>query len=274
MAAGIKKDARLEFILKQLELKGAVSVCELSRKLQISEVTIRKDLCTLEKRGCLNRISGGAVPTQNCDRKNSTPYGEKSKNKELKQLVAKKAAELIESGDSLVVTSGMTPHLTLRYAEKCSNLKIVTEGLMIAEDFCRRPDYQVIILGGNVETKNFFSYGHDAVRQVNYYMADKAIVTMDGVDVDAGLTTLRNEGIDVLQFILQRARMRILVADSSKIGLESHCYVGDISYVDILVTNRTDDVEKQKILKRISDAGIRVIYADEEDKEGRGEDLC
>ena len=65
--------------------------------------------------------------------------------------------------------------------------------------------------------------------------------------------------------------MRILVADSTKIGLESHCRVGDISYVDILVTNWTQEPEKQKILKRISDAGVRVLYANEDNVRRVGE---
>ena len=76
-------------------------------------------------------------------------------------------------------------------------------------------------------------------------MADKAIVTMDGVDADKGLTTLRMEGVNTLRSILLRARKRILVADSSKIGLESHCFVEDISCVDVLVTNWTEEPQKQ-----------------------------
>lgn len=273
MGAVLEKAERLELILQKLEMSGVVSVSDLSRELGTSVVTIRKDLRVLEKEKGVSRVPGGAVFLAEEREKDTLQYGVKIKNLELKHAVAKRAAKLIESKDSLVVTAGMTPHLTLHYAQEHSNnLKVVTESLMLAEELCRRPDYQVIILGGKIDKKDFFVHGYDAVQQVNCYMANKAIVTMDGVDPDAGLTTLRNEGVDVLRSILQRARMRILVADSTKIGLESHCRVGDISYVDVLVTNWTPDPAKHKILKKISDAGIQIFYADEVNEKKVGED--
>lgn len=271
MGTVLKKSERLELILQKLEMCGVVSVSDLSREFGTSVATIRKDLQILEKQKEISRVPGGAVLLAEDRERKALLYGANTKNLELKHAVAKRAAELIEDKDSLVVTCGMTPHLTLRYADTCSNLKVVTESLMLAEDLCRRPDYQVIILGGKIDKKDFFVHGCDALHQVNCYMANKAIVTMDGVDPDAGLTTLRNEGVDVLRSILRRARMRILVADSTKIGLESHCRVGDISYVDILVTNWTQEPEKQKILKRISDAGVRVLYANEDNVRRVGE---
>ena len=92
-------------------------------------------------------------------------------------------------------------------------------------------------------------------------MADKAILTMDGVDPEAGLTTLRVEGADTLKSILERARFRIIVADITKIGVESFCHIGDITVADVLVTNETDDPEKMRLLRQIEEAGVTVIFA-------------
>ncbi len=263
MAAGLKRAERFERILQKLQIHGVVSVVELGEELQTSTVTIRKDLSFLEAQGRLSRVVGGAVLNQGSGDKKDMLYVSQRKNEGLKRAVAQKAAQFVESGDSLVVTSGMTPYLTLCCAESAGNLKIVTDSLMIAEEFCRRPDYQVIILGGEIDGKDYFVHGRDAVRQAEYYMADKAIVTMDGVDADRGLTTLRMEGVNTLRSILLRARKRILVADSSKIGLESHCFVEDISCVDVLVTNWTEDPEKQEALKRIAAHGVRIVYSDD-----------
>ena len=94
-------------------------------------------------------------------------------------------------------------------------------------------------------------------------MADKAIVTMDGVDPEAGLTTLRVEGADTLKSILTRARMRIVAADITKIGVESFCNIGDITLANVLVTNRTRDPEKLAVLERIAAKGVTIQYADE-----------
>lgn len=271
MSSRIKKEERLEWILKKLEMKAAVSVSELSRELETSVVTIRKDLEALEKERKIDRVSGGAVLHRDDGAKKVFPYGPGIKNAALKEEVARKAAEFIEDGDSLVVTSGLTTHLTMRCAEQYENLKIVTDSLMIAEELCGRADYQVVILGGEIDDTDHFVYGPDAVRQVNYYMADKAIVTMDGVDADAGLTTRRIEGNEMLRSVLHRARVRILVADSSKIGVKRDCLVDDLSCVDILVTNWTSDLNVRRALKKISDRGIRIVYADKKDKEKDGE---
>ncbi|MCI8418594.1 MAG: DeoR/GlpR transcriptional regulator [Lachnospiraceae bacterium] len=258
-----KQAERLNRILQKLEMWGAVSVSELSGDLSTSVVTIRKDLQLLEEQGKLSRVAGGAVLCQKeCGDITITGRVPQVRNMELKHVVARRAAQFIEDEDSLIVTCGATPHLTVAYAKQQRNLKIVTDSLVIAEDLCRRPDYQVIILGGEIYTKDSFVHGRDAVRQANRYMADKAIVTMDGVDFRAGLTTLRVEGADTLKSILARARMRILVADITKIGMESFCHVGNIRDADVLVTNRTEEPEKLELLEQISQAGVTVEYAD------------
>jgi len=261
----VKRDNRLNWILQKMYLKGVVSVTELSEDLKVSVVTIRKDLKKLEEQGAILQVTGGAVLRQQIEDAKEADAEKKSANLELKHAVAKKAAELfIQDGDSLIVTSGMTPYLTLKYAENCSGLKILTDSLLIAEKLCKHPGYQMILFGGEVNERDSFVYGRDTVLQASRYMADKVIVTMDGIHPEAGLTALRSEGADTLKAILSRARKRILVADSTKLGVESFCNIGDISYADILVTNPTKDPEKQKVLKKVSDAGVMIVYADEQ----------
>lgn len=254
MKSGIGREERLNWIMYQIGLIGTVSVRELSEKIQVSTVTIRKDLRTLEEQGKLQRISGGATADK-------LQTGRMEQKSELKHLVAFEAAKMIEDGDSLVVTSGITPHLTLLYARNRTRLQIVTDSLQIAKDACARPDYQVMILGGEIYVRDSFVYGRDAVKQADKYMADKAIITMDGIDAKAGLTTLRVEGADTLKSVLERARIKIIVGDITKIGHESFCHIEDISVADILVTNWTEDPGKQRTLRKIADAGIQIRYA-------------
>ena len=249
-------------ISQRLSAQGSVSVAELSQDLGISEVTIRKDLADMEVRGLLKRVSGGAVPVWE-DREGDTLFRHvpKSKHMELRHAVAREASKYIEDGDSIIVTSGTTPHMTVLYAHERKNLKIVTDSFYVAGDLCRRQDYQTIVLGGELHKDKFFVHGRDAVRQASRYMADKAILTMDGVDPRAGLTTLRVEGADTLKSILERARFRIIVADITKIGTESFCHIGPITIADVLVTNETGDPEKLRLLKEIEDAGVIVKFA-------------
>lgn len=261
--AGIRdREHRQTLISRKLAAQGSVSVAELSRELETSEVTIRKDLTAMEERGLLKRVSGGAVPVwQGGDEDARFRYVPKVKNMELKHAVAKEAAAYLEDGDSVIVTSGATPHLTVLYANTRKNLKLVTDSFHVAADLCRRQDYQTILLGGELHRGSFFLHGRDAVRQASRYMADKAILTMDGVDPKAGLTTLRVEGADTLKSILERARFRIIVADITKIGTESFCHIGPVTIADVLVTNETRDPDKLRLLKEIEEAGVIVKFA-------------
>lgn len=249
-------------ILGMLSRQGNVSVTQLSRDLGVSEVTIRKDLTEMESRSLLKRVSGGAVRIwEGSPQDRLFQRVPRVKNLELKHAVAKEASRFIEDGDSLIVTSGATPHLTALYANERKDLKIVTDSFYVADDLCRRQDYQIIVLGGELHRGSHFVHGRDAVRQASRYMADKAIVTMDGVDPEAGLTTLRVEGADTLKSILERARFRIVVADITKIGTESFCHIGPITVADVLVTNETSDPEKLRLLKKIEEAGVTVKFA-------------
>jgi len=249
-------------ISQKLSSQGSVSVAMLSRELNTSEVTIRKDLAAMEEKGLLRRVSGGAVQIWQSDTEDALfQHVPKVKNLGLKHSVAKEAAAFIEDGDSVIITSGATPHLTSLYAHARKDLKIVTDSFYVASDLCRRQDYQVILLGGELHTGSYFVHGRDAVRQASRYMADKAILTMDGVDPKAGLTTLRVEGADTLKSILERARFRVIVADITKIGTESFCHIGPITIADVLVTNETDDPEKLRLLKKIEEAGVTVKFA-------------
>ena len=240
--------------------RGSVSVTELSRELGVSEVTIRKDLAGMESRGLLKRLSGGAVPLWEGE-KSPFSFVPKGENGELKHAVAREAAKYIQDGESVMVTSGATPHLTVLYAHQRKNLKLVTDSFYVAQDLCRRADYQTILLGGELHRGSNFIHGRDAVRQAGRYMTDKAILTMDGVDPEAGLTTLRTEGADTLKSILDRARFRIIVADITKIGKESFCHIGPVTIADVLVTNETKDPEKLRLLKKIEEAGVIVKFA-------------
>lgn len=253
---------RQALISQKLSAQGSVSVKALSQELETSEVTIRKDLAAMEDRGLLKRVSGGAVPVWDNDTEDSLfQHVPKGEHMELRHAVAKEAAKFIDDGDAVIVTSGTTPHLTVLYANERKNLKIVTDSFYVAGDLCRRQDYQTIILGGELHKDKYFVHGRDAVRQASRYMADKAILTMDGVDPKAGLTTLRVEGADALKSILDRARFRIIVADITKIGTESFCHIGDITIADVLVTNETKDPEKLRLLKEIEEAGVTVKIA-------------
>lgn len=258
----MKRQERLERILAELNIHGIVFVAEQAEWLGVSSVSIRKDLKLLEEQGKLLRVPGGAVLCCRNEEEEDSEIKE-SCNLDLKHIVAKKAAELfIHSGDTIFVSSGVTPYLTIKYAKSCSELKILTDSVLVAEKMCHCPNCQVILFGGEIDKEGIYISGRDTVRQAGRYTMDKVILTVDGVHPEAGLSTLHPECVDTLKIVLEKARQRIIVADSTKIGVESFCNVGKIFLADILVTNYPEKVEQQLLLKQISETGVIVVYAE------------
>ena len=116
---------------------------------------------------------------------------------------------------------------------------------------------QLIFLGGEVNADAVFTYGYDAVNQLEQYKANKLILSVSGLSCAAGLTTRHMEAADLLRKMIDRTQTVIAVADDTKICFESFYHVGDLQAVDMLVTNSTDTAAEE--LDRIEMMGIRVF---------------
>ena len=119
------------------------------------------------------------------------------------------------------------------------NLNIVTNSVSIALEASGNPHYNVILVGGSVNTKDQFTYGHDAVKQLERYHADKLILSVDGIDTSHGFTTYYNKECTVDVTMLKQADTCIVAADRSKFGHSAFTKISDLSVADMIVTSGT-----------------------------------
>lgn len=252
---GLKLDIRRNKILEMLNQSGKVRVSELSETLGASEVTIRNDLTELEKGGYLERVSGGAVQTMN-NYYNMDLLQRKNHNAPEKQSAASSAMQLIHDGDTLFINAGTTAYFAALELKRFRNLKIVTNSILIGAELGTFPTFNIQLLGGYINPQYSFTHGSIALEQLKQYRADKAILSIDGVCSDAGLTTYHNEEAEVSRLMMERSHGTIVVADYSKIGRESFFRIADLSSATYLITNRRADA---KILKKIEACGVTVI---------------
>lgn len=242
-------ETRANQIMELLRKRGTVQAAQLSRMLEVSAVTVRKDLQRMEEEGLLHRTHGGAAI------RTASP-GIDTRMAAMERIAAV-AAEQVREGDCVIMNAGNTTLLTARKLRSRKNITIITNSVSIARELVHQTGIQLIFLGGEVNADAVFTYGYDAVNQLEQYKANKLILSVSGLSCAAGLTTRHMEAADLLRKMIDRTQTVIAVADDTKIGFESFYHVGDLQAVDMLVTNSTDTAAEE--LDRIEMMGIRVF---------------
>lgn len=241
-------ETRANQIMELLHRKGTVQASQLSALLQVSLVTVRKDLQRMEDEGLLRRTHGGAAI-----RSVETALDPRM---EAMERIAEAAAEQIRAGDCVIMNAGNTTLLTARKLLGRKSITIITNSIAIARELAQETGIKLIFLGGGVNAEAIFTYGWDAVTQLEQYKANKLILSCSGLSCSAGLTTRHMEAADLLRKMIERTQTVIAVADDTKIGFESFYQVGDLGAVDMLVTNTAESAETE--LKKIEAMGICV----------------
>ena len=249
-------DDRRKIILEILNQNGSVKVSDLSSTFNTSEVTIRTDLTDMENKGLLTRVHGGAVSSykpyysMNLTQRLST-------NLEQKELIAKKIAGMIEDNDTIMLNSGTTTLLVFRAIPQNLNLNIVTNSISIALEGTLNPNFNIILLGGLINSKYQFSYGDDAIKQLKNYYADKLILSVDGIDAKSGFSTYYDKEAEVDRIMFEQSNTKIIAADFSKFSRSAFTKIADVDVADYIVTNKElpeklkNDFDKKKYITHI-----------------------
>ena len=241
-------ETRANRIMALLRQNGTVQASQISELLQVSLVTVRKDLQRMEDEGLLRRTHGGAAIRG--VEANPDP------RTKVMDRIAEAAAAQIHDGDCVIMNAGNTTLLTARKLLGRKNVTIITNSIAIARELVQQTSIKLIFLGGEVNAEAVFTYGWDAVTQLEQYKANKLIMSASGLSCSTGLTTRHMEAADLLRKMIARTETMIVVADDTKIGFESFYHVGDLNEVDQVITNSTVTTERE--LEMIQVTGIQV----------------
>lgn len=247
-------DKRRKNILELLNKNGSVRVTELSRLFSTSEVTIRTDLADMENKGLLTRVHGGAVSSykpyynMNLNQRMST-------NLEQKEIIAKKIAGMIEDNDTIMLNSGTTTLLVFRALPCNLNLNIVTNSISIALEGSTYPNFNIILLGGLINSKYQFTFGDDAIRQLKSYHADKLILSVDGIDCEHGFSTYYDKEAEIDRIMFEQSIVNIVAADHSKFNRCAFTKISDLSVADYIIT---DTNVPDTLINKISKHSIKI----------------
>ncbi len=244
---------RFSVILEGLSDGGSVSVTELCRRLGVSAATIRRDLGLLEEHRLLKRTHGGAV-SQGLLYELPLRY-KSGRHQEEKRRIAHAVAELIPEAAAIGLTGGTTTTEVARALVGREHLTIVTNALNIASELAVRPNLRLVVTGGVARSASYELVGPLADASLGEINLDVAILGVDGISFDAGLTTHHEVEAHTNLALIDRARRVVVVTDSSKIGQAAFARICGIERVHDLIT---DTGAPPDALAEIAAAGVAI----------------
>jgi DeoR/GlpR family transcriptional regulator of sugar metabolism len=233
--------ARHEYILQRLQETGSVAIDELCTTLGASIATIRRDLEDLENRSLLRRIRGGAVPIgplfYEPFRNDSSFQDKVSSFAEEKRRIALAAAKLVTTGQTIALTGGTTTTEVVRSLTMFSGISIITNTVNVAMELSNRKDIEVIVTGGHLRGSWFTLVGPLATAAAEMLFSDIMFIGVDGIDAKKGLTCTNASEAEVLRKLVHHAKMKVVVADNSKLGSISKYLLCPTKEIDKLITD-------------------------------------
>lgn len=242
-------DERRSKILRITEESGFVSLQRLVTDVGASESTIRRDLEFLDTAGLIQRTRGGASFVGDSL---SDFDARRSKASIEKQQIAKRTAELISAGETVLLDGGTT---TLEVARHLTgkSLQVLTNSLPIASLLMNRPEIELIFIGGYVYPKTGVALGEQSVEALKKMHATRLVMSTGGITSE-GLFNSNALLVETERQMIRAADRVTLVADSSKFGQRALSMLCALNEVDDLVTDDGMTAEWKSVMEQ---AGIR-----------------
>lgn len=243
-------ETRKGMIIELIKERGEATVRELSRRLGVTGVTIRKDLKELENLGLLIRTHGGAVLPSHT--KVEWNFIQKSKQHVKEKLaIARKALEFVKPGDSVILDSGTT---TLAMAREIKRihlhpLTVVTNNLFIATELVGTPT-DLVVLGGSVRENSFSLIGAFCEKNLKEIYVDKAFIGATGFSTEGFMTPDINEA-KIKNTMVSQASEIFIVVDSSKFIHPSFAIYTNFDKIDHVITDQNIPPETERLLKNL-----------------------
>ncbi len=230
------KEERHNLIIQTLIRQESASVGELSSLLQVSAVTIRKDLSELETLKKLYRSHGNAILIDPYINNRSISEKAKLASHE-KSAIGYYAASLVTKDDSIIIASGTTVLAFANNIEPINRLTVVSASLKVSEKLGTHDNIDLVQLGGTLRTSSLSVVGRTAEDFLDDMACSKLFLGVDGFDPGFGITTTDIREADLNKAMMKAAQKTVVLADSTKFGRRGFVKIADFDQIDILITD-------------------------------------
>ncbi|ENY99703.1 hypothetical protein HMPREF1092_02839 [Clostridium thermobutyricum] len=221
-------------ILKLLTENKKVEVTKLSELLDVSQVTIRKDLINLENKGLIIREHGFATLNSSDDINNRLAY-----NYEIKGRIAQIASELVNDGETIMIESGSCcALLALEIAKTKKDITIITNSAFISEYIRKYPNIKIILLGGEYQKESQVMVGPITKSCVQNFFVDKLFIGTDGFSKNSGFTGKDYMRSETVRDMANQANNVIILTESTKFSQKG---VVNLITIDLISSVITDE---------------------------------
>ncbi|RXS94387.1 transcriptional repressor AgaR [Silvibacterium dinghuense] len=230
-------EERRQHILAMLQAEGRVIVGDLSQHFGVSQITIRKDLDSLQERGLLQRSHGGALPPSSSALFDPSLQEKQEQRAAEKQRIAAAAVKLVTDGSCVMLDSGTTTAAIAQGLRRFSSLTVITNGINIAAEL-GNTNFEIILTGGSLRRNSFSMVGPIAEDVLKEMHADILFLGVDAFDVESGLFTPNLLEARVNRAMIAAARRVVAVCDSTKFSRRSLSRIAPISALHHVITDR------------------------------------
>ncbi|CAD0184214.1 Glycerol-3-phosphate regulon repressor [Ruegeria sp. THAF57] len=251
----VKKSDRRQQILLELKLRPHVRITELAQRFNVSNETVRRDFDALSNDGLIARAHGGAsAPAQG-----HYPGLDERKNAQVdeRERIGVRAAELIQSGETVMIDSGST---TIEMARALAYIgtpcTVITNSIPVAMTLGHGAA-QVLLCPGEYLATESATIGTETLEFLSRFNVDRCMIGSSGFSTDGPSETVRGFAA-VKRVMLTRAEKRHLLVDSGKFGRKGLSQVGDLNDLDSIVTDRRPTGE---LRNAIEGAEVDVLVA-------------
>jgi DeoR family transcriptional regulator, fructose operon transcriptional repressor len=234
-----RPEERYHFILQQISNRKTIGIGELARDLEVSEMTVRRDLMNLEKKGLLKRSRGGAtsISAQLLD----DLYTWETRSQHLveqKVAIARAAESMVRDGDSLFLHSGTTVSLLARMLRQRGNITIATNSMLVVEELAGCTQIDLIVIGGSLNQDLKQMNGPITLHGISTIRVDKVFMSCSSVSSEQGVfSTSAQDEVVLEQTSMRSARETYLLVDHSKFTRHDFWVIGNLNELDAVITD-------------------------------------
>ncbi len=252
-----KRSERQDKIVRVLRENGPASIEDLANNLGTSQVTLRRDLRVLTDAGFLERRVGRVALVSNGDNELPLPLRFKI-NQEEKQRIARAALELIQNGETIMISGGTTTYELARLLPGQRRLTVITNALPVADLLADKPGINLIVLGGILRQGERTMHGHVTEIGAQELRAGKFFYGINAISIQHGLTHNHLQEVSTDRSLINASMQTIVLADHTKFGKVAPAIVVPVTQIQVVISGRELAPE---YVEGLSARDVRVILA-------------
>jgi len=249
----MKRSDRLENLRKMIFKKGYCSINSLIGEINYSPSTLRRDLLILEKQGIIERWHGGAA---SIDFARLSFSSRLNINKEEKEEIGIKAANLVKDNQVVIIDAGSTASMVANNLGDKNSLTIITPAINIAKQFSPLGNFEVILTGGILKLETNSLVGYLSELSIQHVNANIAFIACDSISPNLDVMFVSFEFAKLKKVIMDSSMVKVLIVDSSKFGKISIASIGKIDLFDKVVV---DSKLPNEYREKIKSCGVELI---------------